>query len=91
MDEASMSYPRSRSGRRAGITSHENAAGAQEYHKHEFVAPAHHGQTPADTALAHRHLLLGARLDVPGAISVQPLRATGGCDARQHHESGKLS
>jgi hypothetical protein len=33
MNAASMSYPRSRSGRRSGITSHNNAAGTQENQK----------------------------------------------------------
>ncbi|WP_300607082.1 ankyrin repeat domain-containing protein [Trebonia sp.] len=36
------------------------------------VAGPHRGQTPADTALAQGHLLLAARLDVPGQSVSSP-------------------
>ena len=36
------------------------------------TAGPHQGQTPADTALAQRHLLLAARLDVPGRSVSSP-------------------
>jgi len=36
------------------------------------TAGPHRGQKPADTALAHGHLLLAARLDVPGPSASSP-------------------
>jgi len=36
------------------------------------TAGPHYGQTPADTALSQGHLLLAARLDVPGQAVAGP-------------------
>jgi len=77
VDGASMSYPRNRSGRWGGITSHGNIAGTQEWQR----------LTPRPVPLAHDRQKLTGKADF--APRVTPTRAprTSGVVLRRHERA----